>query len=269
MSKMFFVMVFLLVIACSKTEKQSDGPEIANLNLIEGTSEVLKQNTDYYGVGYIVGKPIKGSSRGIIFNTNEVEVNMGAFGGNYIGNTVALSIEEDATAQEFNKLDRNTLYVFRYEYPHRLNPEIEDTHFHIRSWEPVNSNASFEHKGLRSYVEKKGSYSKGVRHGKVVQVERWGYWDIDCSIRISMGGIVSGKNTAFENSIYMNTYSEEACAFAEQVLKAGVDVSFEYSEDYIEIWDGVTRILHIIKITDPSEETQTEQAQISDETETT
>ena len=97
------------------------GVQVASNEIyIEGTSEVVKENTDYYGVGYLVGKPIKGSSKGTIFKTNEVEINMGAFGGDFIGNTVYASIEDDAIAKEFNQLDRNTLYVFKFEYVHKI-----------------------------------------------------------------------------------------------------------------------------------------------------
>ena len=269
MSFIFFLMIALL--GCSKNEPQSNTTDFENLSFIKGSSEVLKQNTNYYGVGYAVGKPIKVSSKGLIFNTNEVEVNVGAFGGDYVGNTTKLSIEEDATAREFEKLDRNTLYVFKYEYAHPLNPEIEDTHFHIRSWEPVNKDVSFEYRGVTSQVEKKGRYSKGVRHGKVVQVERWGYLDIDCTVSVALGGISVERYTSAnidtggqiglgintvttENSITMNTYSEESCAFAEKALKAGVDVSVHYSEDYIEIWDRVNHILHTIELMDSSKE---------------
>ena len=233
-----FVMSCLFIftlVSCggNKTTQKNRESDAVPEGFIEGKNEVVKRDTDYYGVGYVVGKPIKISSSGFIFKTNEIEINVGAFGGDFIGNTVTFSIEDDNLAREFDQLDRNTLYVFKYEYPHRFNPEIESTHRHIRSWETLNSNVNFEHKGVESYREKKGGYSAGTRQGKVVNVERWGYWDIDCSIVILMGGIRKGS----ENSITMNTYSEEACAFTEKALKAGVYVSFEYSQDYIEFWD--------------------------------
>ena len=231
----------------------SSGPGSSG-DVIEGTSEVVKKNTDYYGVGYVIGKPIKSSKRGLIFKTNEVEINVGAFGGDLIGITDTFSIEKDDLARQFDQLDRNTLYVFKFEYPHRLNPEIEDTHYHIRSWEKMNPNVQFKHRGVESYREKKGGYSSGIRQGKVISVHRWGYWDIDCSVRILMGGFKTtgvAKNTSTtENVTKMNTYSEEACAFAEKALKAGVYVAFEYSEDYVEIWDRTAHILHKISIVD-------------------
>ena len=243
--KFFFLILIVLTVAgCSDSSPKPQASPQTPEGLIKGSSQVVKEGTDYYGVGYVVGKPIKGSSRGFIFKTNEVEINMGAFGGDFVGNTISASIEDDALAEQFNQLDRNTLYVFKFEYPHALNPEIESTHYHIRSWEPLNPNIKFEHKGVESFMEKTGGYSDGIRQGKVIFVERWGLWDIDCSITILMGGLKSGE----ENSITMNTYSEESCTFAEKALKAGVYVAFEYSQDYVEIWDQTTHILHKITL---------------------
>ena len=246
----FLILIVLGVVGCSDSPQkdplktQTNPPKEVENGIIEGASPVVKEGTDYYGVGYILGKPIKSSSRGFIFKTNEVEINMGAFGGDFVGNTFSASIEDDALAEQFNQLNRNTLYVFKFEYPHRINLEIESTHYHIRSWEPLNPNIKFEYKGVETFMEKTGGYSKGIRQGKVIFVKRWGLMDLDCSITILMGGLKSGE----ENSITMNTYSEESCAFAEKVLKAGVYVSFEYSEDYVEVWDGSRYILHKITL---------------------
>ena len=245
-------------------------------NFVEGALDVLKEGTEYYGVGHFVARPIKVSKKGLLFKTYEVEVTVGAFGEQLIGNTIEASIEEDAVAEEFEKLDQDTLYVFKYEYPHMFNPEIESTHTHIRSWEPLNTNISFDFSGVESYKEKSGSYSEGIRQGKVVQVERWGYWDIDCSVTMLLGGVKQTREKtwtmdwvsllegefpfrfqsaekAHDNTVTMNTYSEEACTFAEQALRAGVDVSFLYSQDYVEVWDEYDRVLHIITILSPSD----------------
>lgn len=245
------VLLFMAVVACGGDDRQkTEEPVIDSTGLMEGVSPVTK-NSDYYGVGFIIGKPVKVSHRGIIWKTHEVQINVGAFGdgqetagNNYIGQIEEASIEEDDLADQFAKLDQTQLYVFKYEWPHKLNPEIESTHYHIRSWEPVSQNMNFSHRGVSSYLEKEGGYSSGVRQGKVVQTERWGYWDIDCTVTIKVGGLSRGT----ENHVEMNTYSEESCAFAEQALKAGVDVEFEYSEDLIEVWDRAKRILHKMTI---------------------
>ena len=258
MSRMFFYFFTVLIMiasGCGDDTEKSDGsasadPSLSSLNLTKGISEVVKTGTDFYGVGYFTAKPVKSTEKGFVFKTYEVEVNVGAFGGGFIGNIMEASIEDDAVHRAFNELDRNVLYVFRYEYPHRLNPEIESTHTLIRSWEPLKSEISFESNGVESYREKKGPYSEGVRQGKVVQVERWGMWDIDCSVKIAMGGIRRERKSS-ENTITMNTYSEESCAFAEEALKAGVDISFLYSEDYVENWDKHPHILHIITTLKP------------------
>lgn len=254
MNLFFFIFLALIAVGCS----DSDSPDPIDVvkepslqtedGLIKGISEVVKKGTNYYGVGHLVGKPIKSSTSGLLFKTNEVEINMGAFGGDFIGNTLSASIEDNTVAVEFDQLDRNTLYIFKFEYPHKLNPEIESTNYYIRSWEPLNPNLKFEHKGVESRQEKEGGYSEGIRQGKVIFVERWGLWDIDCSVTILMGGLRSGE----ENSIIMNTYSEESCAFAEKALRAGAYVTVEYSQDYVEVWDRVTRILHKITLIEES-----------------
>lgn len=290
MSRFFYIILTIIISGCGNTENighaentgktdkagKTDKSPFVSENFIEGASEVLKEDTTYYGVGHFVASPIKISKKGWIFDTYEAEVNMGAFGEKLIGSTTPVSIEEDDVAQEFETLDQDTLYVFKYEYPHKLNPEIEDTHLLIRSWEPLNTNISLEFSGVESYVEKSGSYSEGIRQGKVIQVERWGYWDIDCSVTILMGGVKQVEGTSMtmdwmsllegefpfrfqstekttENNIIMNTYSEEACVFAEKALKAGVNVSFLYSQDYIEWWDRYDRILHLITTLSPSD----------------
>ena len=254
MYRYLMCLLLMVVVACGdkKAEDQVEagGPSVGvgGADLLEGVSPVTK-NSDYYGVGYIIGKPVKVSQRGFIWKTNEVQINVGSFGdqtveSNYIGQIETASIEEDDLADQFAQLDQTQLYVFKYEWPHMLNPEIEDTHLHIRSWEPVSQNMQFSHQGVSSYLEKEGSYSSGVRQGKVVEVERWGYWDIDCSVTVKVGGLTRGT----ENHVKMNTYSEESCAFSEQALKAGVNVEIEYSEDYFEMWDKTKRILHKMTI---------------------
>ncbi|MDE0151149.1 MAG: hypothetical protein OXK80_01455 [Bdellovibrionales bacterium] len=257
----YLMCLFLFVIiSCGGDKTVENEPTIGEEGLLEGVSPVTKES-DYYGVGFTIGKPVKVSQRGWIWKTNEAQINVGAFGDNYIGHIQLVSIEDDGLASQFEQLDQTQLYVFKYEYPHALNPEIEDTHYHIRSWEPFSpQNVQLSYRGVSSYLEKKGPYSSGTRQGRVIEVERWGYWDIDCSVTIKVGGMglrdaglgrgseagadASGK----ENSVYMNTYSEESCDFAEQVLKAGVDVEFEYSEDYVEIWDLTSRVLHKITV---------------------
>ena len=252
-----FVVLMIIAGGCGSGEETSTSAKggnvsISSKDLVQGTTEV-KKSSDYYGTGYFTARPLKGSEKGFVFKTYEVELNLGAFGEGFVGNIIQASIEEDNIFSDFQKLDQNNLYVFKFDYPHRLNPEIEDTHIHIRSWEPLKTSASVEPKGVQTHREKTGPYSEGVRQGRVVQVERWGYWDIDCSVTILMGGIKMSrlKKTSSENSIEMNTYSEETCSFAEKALKAGVDVSFLYSEDYIEIWDKFDRILHVITILPP------------------
>lgn len=252
-------LLLFVVISCGGDKNVGNKPIIGDEGLLEGVSPVTKES-DYYGVGFIIGKPVKVSQRGWIWKTNEAQVNVGAFGENYIGHIQLVSIEDDELATQFGELDQNQLYVFKYEYPHALNPEIEDTHYHIRSWEPFSQNVQLSHRGVSSYLEKEGDYSSGIRQGRVVEVERWGYWDIDCSVSIKVGGLgrvdsglvrsseTTGVSPQAENVVAMNVYSEEACNFAEEVLKAGVDVEFEYSEDMVEVWDLVNRVLHKMTI---------------------
>ena len=236
-----------LIVGITACGGKKGSPTVQSEDIIEGTSPVVKKS-DYYKSGILIGKPVKISSSGLIFKTNEAEINMGAFGGNYIGNILRVSIEEDGLAKKFEALDSKKLYIFKFEVPHALNPEIESTHYHIRSWEPFTENTELPHRGVRSYLEKKGGFSSGKRRGKVTSVIRWGLLDIDCTVNIKIGGLGGGSTRSeSENTVSMNTYSEESCAFSEQALRAGVDVEFEYSQDYIEVWDGASRILHVIR----------------------
>ena len=276
---MFAILVFLA--GCNKDEKTktktetpviSDRPEGGQV--IHGKTSV-KKSSDFHGSGVFFGRPIKTSERGFIWNTWEAQINVGSIQNTfYLGKLIDVSIESKEVFDKFDSLDSNQTYVFHYEQPFWMNPEIEETHYLIRKIEPLSPNMDFTYDGVikASEIEKTGGYSSGERPGKIILVRRWGFFDIDCSVELNMGnlGITtpesalvnpnlqggganvenSGQSTILGliNSITFNVYSEEGCAFAEQALKAGRDVVIHYTEDHAEFWDKYSRIIDEIHL---------------------
>lgn len=277
---LIFILSLFYLMGCKQdgsnaNRSDSDGsaPPIPG-NVIEGRNPVEK-NSDFHSSGMFIGRPIKTSKRGILWKTWEARVNAGSVQNSfYLGTSMEVSIESEDVYNKFDSLDSDQTYVFRYEQPFWMNPEIEETHYMIRSIEPMQANMAFEAAGVTkaSAIEKEGGYSRGDRPGKIVLVRRWGFWDIDCSVELNMGNLgmttpesalvnpnLQGGGANVENqgistilgltnSIVFNVYSEEGCAFAEKALMSGRDVIIKYSEDHIEMWDKYNRVIEEIRL---------------------
>ena len=272
---MFAILVFLA--GCKKDEQPetpvtSDQPDGGKV--IHGATSV-KKSSKFHASGMFFGRPIKTSERGFIWDTWEAQINVGSIQNTFhLGKLIDVSIESKEVFDKFDSLDSDQTYVFHYEQPFWMNPEIEETHFLIRDIEPLSPSMAFTFDGVikASEIEKTGGYSSGERPGKIVLVRRWGFLDVDCSVELNMGdlGITtpeaalvnpnlqggganvesSGQSTmlGLKNSIVFNVYSEEGCAFAEQALKAGRDVVIHYTEDHAEWWDKYARIINEIHL---------------------
>ena len=281
MRLLLLLSVLFFLISCQKSSQVQEGEASLPSEMIEGKTPV-KKNSKFHGAGLFVGRPIKTSERGILFDTYEAQISVGSFQNSfYLGGLLDVSMESEAVFNQFDELDTNETYVFRFERPYGLNPEIEETHWLIRSIEPLQPDTKFEYRGVTkaSEIEKSGNYSHGDRPGKIIAVKRWGFFDIDCSVELNMGalgmtvpesalaaqiqasqGNIENLGTStmlgLNNSIVFNVYSEEGCAFAEQALISGRDVTIEYTEDHIEWWDEYSRVVHEIRLSDNSSQPQ-------------
>ena len=271
------IILFYLT-GCKNFIQSKDGGKVYRpTKMTEGKTPV-KKDSKFHGAGLFIGRPIKTSERGLIWNTYEAQISAGSFQNSfYLGNLMDVSMESKDVFNLFDQLDTNQTYVFRFEKPYGLNPEIEETHWLIRSIEPLKPEVQFDYTGVTkaSEIEKSGNYSHGDRPGKIVAVKRWGFFDIDCSIELNMGGLgitvpesalaaqiqasqgnVENLGTStmlgLKNSIVFNVYSEEGCAFAEKALISGRDVIIEYTEDHWEWWDDYSRVAHEIRLAEKS-----------------
>ena len=245
------ILLFLIGCQNSNTKQDSSLPS----EMIEGKTPV-KTASRFHGMGLFVGRPLE-SYISFTFDTLEAQIDVGSFHNSfYIGNSMKVSMESEAVFNQFKQLDKNQTYVFRFEKPYKLNPEIEKTHWLIRSIEPLQPDTKFEYRGVKkaSEIEKTGNYSKGKKSGKIVGVKRWGFWDIDCSVELSMGALSKGDSSMFHlnHSIVLNVYSEEGCIFAEKALISGRDVIIKYTEDYYEWWDDYFGVMGEIRLSDDS-----------------
>lgn len=280
--KYFILFLFLFLTGCGKNQDEKnqnkkDQKEVKEISTSEGKMIVgtnpVQKNSEFHASGIFFGRPIKTSKRGIIWDTYEARVNAGSIQNSfYLGISREVSMESEELFNQFNSLDSDTTYIFHYEQPHWINPEIEETHLMIRKIEPMSPELPFEFTGVTkaSEIEKTGRYSTGERSGKIVLVKRWGVWDIDCSVELNManlgittpesalvnpnlqggGANIEGWSSiiGLNNSIVFSVYSEEGCSFAEKALKSGRDVVIHYSEDVIEWWDKYSRIIDEIKL---------------------
>ena len=279
-----FAFLSILLTGCGSQTKETEGENSLPSEMIEGKTPV-KKSSEYHGEGLFIGRPIKASERGILFDTYEAQVSVGSFQKSfYLGNLMDVSMESESVFNQFDQLDPNQTYIFKFERPYGLVPELEETHWLIRSIEPLQPDIKFEYRGVTkaSEIEKSGNYSHGDRPGKIVAVKRWGFFDVDCSIELNMGALGMTVPTAdlaakiqasqgnvedqghstmlgLKNSIVFNVYSEEGCAFAEKALVSGRDVIIDYTEDHIEWWDDYARVAHEIRLAEGSSQPQLKQ----------
>src|SRR3989338_1653148 len=220
--------------------------------------EPIKRHTSrYYSGGRLMGTPIKASlkrafSTLLLAQTYEFEINFGNVVSNntYLGTLLSVSSESKNIFDQFKKLSRNEMYIFEYEYPFALNPEIEHTHYLITKIIPVK--ADFNQSGLPQNIQpqeyRRGSYSEEAgRVGRIINVERrgWGYFEPTCNITLNHGALSSNSGSSSrEHRENFSVYGEKACRWSELVMEYDVDVNIEYSEQYIELFHSNAKVVH-------------------------
>lgn len=214
----------------------------------------------WWETGYVIGRPVKISSKGII-KTWETDLLVGEFpnDASFVGTLFNMSIESshENLVSRFQGLDSTKNYIFKYKRPYLLNPEIEDTHYHITDIQEALTPDQLPKSGLPQEVEtnrgRRGWYSTGDRGGRIISVERWGKIGKVCTFELALGGIQAGSGG--ENGSPTNIsaegfaiYSEEGCSFVEQLLRYQVKVNVSYTQDVIEFWDYYERIAHKVSV---------------------
>ncbi len=222
---------------CQTEELVVRGVKIKDVQEQGSGADVQEGPSGFYGSGYIVGRPAKASSRGMIFNTWELNINMGAFEeeSTFPGTIIHCSTDVKSVFNSFNGLDEKKLYVFEYKYVNAFNPEIEDSHLQITAvYTPdeflTKKGVTEMPKGISTGDTHSGPYSDGTRTGKIVQVSRYGFFQNFCSFELRVGGLGEGSSITF------SVIDEEVCTYLENAIALGLDVRVDYVQDLIELW---------------------------------
>lgn len=216
----------------------------------------IESHGTYWSNGHFLARPLKSSEDKGMFaglGTMELEVSYGAIEGHdkYLGLNSSVSTKSPAVLEKFRSLDLNKTYVFVYEYPHPLNPVWNDTHSlitEIKDVEPIGSVPPFEKIDVPKTEGRFGRYSPdGSRNGILVEVERWGFFSKVCTLTLHLGGMAGGQDLS---NVFtdMVIYGEKNCAAAEALLPFAREIRVGYSQDFIEVWEGSTRIVHSIDV---------------------
>jgi hypothetical protein len=223
-------------------------------------ADIQKNKEGYYGAGVMIGRPGKAQKRGILFKTDELDLNVGSFSDDakFVGANMPFSTESDAIFDKIQALSPDKTYVFKFVRKHPLNPEIEDSHMMITD---VSELEDFAKSGLPtesvSNEGRHGGFSEGKRVGRIMGVERWGVGPHSvCSVYIADGGLSTKMMMVGRQMIPvtamgtagLDIYSEETCQYAEKLARTGASVEIEYSTDFIELWDWYTNVIHKIKV---------------------
>lgn len=205
--------------------------------------------------GYVLGRPYKLKRGGVFIKSNETRIQIGEFADDprYIGESHGFSIGDDRMdlVKKWETLDPNKNYLFRY-YHHAslIHPVIQyssnDFITDIIEISPHLTSQGLEElkKGASSTIGRHGNVDQGVRSGRIVFVERWGY-DTVCQVGVNFGGVKNGGDSGSHFDTYA-VYSEDVCSYAEKILPLGITVDFSYSKDFVEIWDYDVNIMHSI-----------------------
>lgn len=205
--------------------------------------------TSYWSSGAFIARPIRSAdSKGVVLRTIEFEVSYGSVDENskFLGKNIGISSKSPQIYEKFKKLDMNKAYVFKYEYPYPLNPVTNSSHFLITAIEDLKKSDDKMPTRIVGDTDRQGSYNPNAElNGVLVEVERWGITSTTCTLTIHTGGSKSESNHPF---VGMVIYGEKNCAQSEALLPYAREVKVKYNQDYIEIWEGSSRIVQTIDI---------------------
>jgi hypothetical protein len=240
---------------------QAAGAASSYLRLAGLQTPVQRPKDPAYESGLILARPVKEASYKGLIKTWEADLVVGGIPGDpdFIGESFAMSFESsdaDPTPLilRFNRLEKDRNYVFKYRRPKGFR--IQETHTFITAIQEASSPEEFPGSGLpekaESTIGRSGTKSSSKRNGFITRVERWGFFKEVCGFELVQGGITAEKTEEGTsnslNSVSFAVYSEEACSYAENLLRYQVRVQVAYTEDFVEIWDSYTHIAHEISI---------------------
>ena len=240
----------------------------SNLNL---TNIEEGEDHGYWGAGHVVAQISRLARKGTFFKSNEVDLFVSpplADSGDFPGQIFRMSVLDDELFTSFKTLNARTYYIVKYVRVYKYRPVFTtETPYYIWAIEPVtpsfDKTRSFSEHGesytepVRTTKQRKGIFSESTRRGYVLNVMRWGFdtFGKTCTIffheggRRSIGATADSSGSQFNavNAGPMNTYEEEGCRFAEDVLRTGTYSEIETSRQYVEWWNSHATTIHAMK----------------------
>jgi len=269
---MFKKIVMLAVIVGTNAFAQNQQDSIPNATIKgvvitpqikHGSGRSIKENNmGHYGGGYIIGRAMKASEKGVIFKTYELQINQGGFNDSnlYLGSVANMSTDDQDVFDKFQELDPSKMYIFEYKYIFGLNPEIEDSHYQVIA---IHTPEEFIQQRavttlpveIQSGDDHNGPFSDGTRRGRIRDVMRYGFFDNFCSFELVLGALSQSGEAVVE----LTVLDEEVCKYIEDAIALGTDVEIKYEQDYIEAWnpsDIYVKSLKILHTEHQTDETQ-------------
>lgn len=218
----------------------------------------IESSGRYWSGGMFIARPLKAAAdQGFLplLGTKEFEISYGAIPGHdkYVGTNKHVSSKSRSVLEKFQSLDMNKSYIFVYEYPFYLNPVWNDTHTLITEIREMKTPSKEMMRRIEGDQRRVGRYNPhSERNGVLVEVERWGFINVTCTVTLHQGGVASGKNSPFLDFVL---YGEKNCAAAEALMAYGIESKVSYSQDAIEIWHANRRIIKSIDVVEEAERT--------------
>lgn len=173
-----------------------------------------------------------------------------------------VSFHDENVFQQYLDLSKNQTVILEYSHIHNWDPFYTTlSKYIIRKITPMKTTPLKKkfYKPSEQYVE--GLKAESQKSGRIVHVSRWGALSITCTVYLHQGGTKvtnvkasSGKDSRANiplstgNIIVMVAYTEKGCQFAEKVAQRGYDVTIDSSEQFFEIWNHYTWVIHSMKI---------------------
>jgi hypothetical protein len=234
--------------APAKTNAVIKGVRVLS-QVVNGSNESLKSNSHgEYGGGTIIGRPVKAALKGLLFKTYELNVNQGGFSDSnfYLGSVVHLSTDSKEVFDKFQTLDQEKSYIFEYKRINPFNPEIEDSHLQVTAIHTPEEylkklNVTSIPAEIKSGDSHQGPYSNGIRRGRIVDIERYGFFENFCYFELNVGGLKSqNSGNSTEALLDITVLDESICKYVEEAIALGQDVEIAYTQDFIEMWQPST-----------------------------
>ncbi|WP_067515650.1 hypothetical protein [Endozoicomonas ascidiicola] len=155
----------------------------------------------YWGSGVLVGHKGDVVTRGLLFSTKEMTIQVGANhsanGKHYPSETLKVSTYDQFVYDQLQSVPFDQPVVLRYVHPYPLNPfHLTESKYFItsvqlagQSFEQTESYRQYGYRFDNPSGEQRGSYEAGQKSGQFIHVSRWGLvFGKTCTAYLHEGG---------------------------------------------------------------------------------